>query len=43
MPKFAVLIVFLALILGLLFFLSTVPKEQSTRTIEVNVPSGNAH
>ena len=44
MPRIAVLIVILLLIVGALFFLSTVPKEQPTKTIEVEVPSGgNAH
>jgi hypothetical protein len=43
MPRIAVLIVIVVLILGALFFLSTVPKEQPTRTIEVDVPQGNAH
>jgi hypothetical protein len=43
MPKIVVLIVFLLLLIGALFFLSTRAKEQPTRTIEVNVPQGNAH
>lgn len=44
MPRIAVLIVILVLIVGALFFLSTLPKEQPTKTIEVAVPSGgNAH
>jgi hypothetical protein len=43
MPRIAVLIVVVILVLGALFFLSTVPKEQPTRTIEVDVPQGNAH
>jgi hypothetical protein len=43
MPRIAVLIVIVVLILGALFFLSTVPKEQPTRPIEVDVPQGNAH
>jgi hypothetical protein len=43
MPRIAVLIVIVVLILGALFFLSTGPKEQPTRTIEVDVPQGNAH
>jgi len=43
-----VLILVLVLIIGGLFFLSTLPKEQPTKTIEVAVPqpgpaSGNAH
>ena len=43
MPKFVVLVVVLVLIIGALTFLSTLPKQQSTHTIEVNVPNGNAH
>jgi hypothetical protein len=43
MPRFAVLIVVLVLIVGALAFLWTVPKEQPTKTIEVDVPTGNAH
>jgi len=44
MPRIAVLIVIVFLIVGALFFLSTLPKEQPTKTIEVEVPSGgNAH
>ena len=48
MPRIAVLIIALAVIVGALYFLSTVPKQQPTRAIEVEVPqagpsSGNAH
>jgi hypothetical protein len=44
MPRIAVLIIVLLLVIGGLVFLSTVPKEQPTRTIEVAVPlGGNAH
>ena len=44
MPRIAVLIIILVLIVGGLYFLSTLPKEQPTETIEVAVPSGgNAH
>ena len=48
MPRIAVLIIVLAVIVGALYFLSTVPKQQPTRTIEVEVPQpgssgGNAH
>ena len=44
MPKLAVLIVVLVLIIGALIFLSTAPKEQPTKTIEVEIPApGNAH
>jgi len=40
MPRIAVLIIFVLLIVGALYFLSTLPKEQPTKTIEVEVPSG---
>lgn len=48
MPRIAVLIIVLAAIVGALYFLSTVPKQQSARAIEVEVPQpgpsgGNAH
>jgi uncharacterized membrane protein len=44
MPRIAVLIIVLVLVIGGLVFLSTVPKEQPTRTIEAAVPQGgNAH
>lgn len=47
MPRIAVLIIVLVLIVGALFFLSTVPKQRPTQTIETAVPaptaSGNAH
>jgi hypothetical protein len=44
MPRIAVLIIILVLIAGALAFLSTVPKQQPTKTIEVEVPTaGNAH
>jgi uncharacterized membrane protein len=44
MPRIAVLIIVIVLIVGALVFLSTVPKEQPTRTIEMEVPQGgNAH
>jgi hypothetical protein len=42
MPRIAVLILVVLLLAGALFFLSTLPKEQPTRTIEVDVPQGNA-
>jgi hypothetical protein len=42
MPRLAVLIVILLLVIGALLFLSTLPKERPTRTIEVDVPQGNA-
>ena len=40
MSRLIVLIVFALLLIGALFFLSTVPKEQPVRTIEVAVPQG---
>jgi hypothetical protein len=48
MPRNAVLILVLVVVVGALFFLSTVPKQQPTKTIEVEVPQpgpsgGNAH
>jgi hypothetical protein len=43
MPRTAFLIIVVLLILGALYFLSTVPKEQPTHSIEVSVPQGNAH
>jgi hypothetical protein len=43
MPRIAILIIILVLIVGALFFLSTVPKQQPTKSIEVEVPQGNAH
>jgi hypothetical protein len=39
MPRLVVLIVVLVLIVGALFFLSTVPKQQPTKTIEADVQS----
>lgn len=48
MSRLVVLIVLILLLVGGLVFLSTVPKEQPTHTIEVAVPQGtttggNAH
>ena len=44
MSRLVVLVVLVLLVLGGLYFLSTVPKEQPTQTIEVAVPQGgNAH
>jgi len=43
MPRAAVLLIIVLLVLGGLYFLSTLPKEQPTSTIEVDVPQGNAH
>jgi hypothetical protein len=43
MSRLIVLIIIAVLIVGGLYFLSTVPKEQPTRTVEVDVPQpGNA-
>ena len=42
MPRIAVPIIAIVLILGALFFLSTLPREQPTHTIEVAVPQGAA-
>jgi len=42
MSRLIVLIVILVLLVGALFYLSTVPKEQSTHSIEVAVPQGSA-
>ena len=43
MSRLVVFILLVLLILGGLYFLSTVPEETPTRTIEVDVPqSGNA-
>ena len=44
MPKIVVLIVILVLVVGGLVFLSTVPEQQPTKSIEVEVPApGNAN
>jgi len=44
MPRIAVLIVILVVLVGALVFLSTVPKQKPTKTIEIDVPTGgNAH
>jgi uncharacterized membrane protein len=44
MSRLLVLIILLVVIVGALFYLSTVPKERPTHTIEVAVPpGGNAH
>jgi hypothetical protein len=44
MSRLVVLIIVLVLIIGGLFFLSTLPKEQPTQPIEVPVTQGgNAH
>jgi hypothetical protein len=48
MSRLVVVVVVVVLIIGALVFLSTVPKQSPTRTIEVDVPQpapagGNAH
>jgi hypothetical protein len=44
MSRLIVLLVVVVILIGALFFLSTLPKEQPTRQIEVAVPQGgNAH
>lgn len=43
MSRLVVLIIVLVVIIGGLFFLSTLPKEQPTHQIEVPVAQGNAH
>ncbi len=48
MPRLFIPIVLVLVVLGVLFFLSTLPKEQPTKSIEVAVPhgagaGGNAH
>jgi hypothetical protein len=44
MSRLIVLIVIAVILIGALFFLSTLPKQQPTQTIEVAVPQGgNAH
>lgn len=41
MSRFALLLVIIVIVvLGALFFLSTLPKERPTHTIEVAVPQG---
>lgn len=42
MLRLVVLIVLAVLIIGGLYFLSTVPREQPTKIIEVDVPQGAA-
>jgi hypothetical protein len=46
MPRLLVLIIIALILIGVLFFLSTLPKQQPTHTIEVPVSQGtggNAH
>lgn len=43
MSRLLVLIIILVVVIGGLYFLSTLPKQQPTHQIEVTVPQGNAH
>jgi hypothetical protein len=44
MSRLLVLIIIAVILIGALFFLSTLPRQQPTHTIEVAVPQGgNAH
>jgi preprotein translocase subunit YajC len=43
MSRLVVSIIVLVVIIGGLYFLSTLPKEQPTHQIEVPVTQGNAH
>jgi hypothetical protein len=44
MSRLVVLIIIAVVLIGALFFLSTLPKQQPTHSIEVAVPQGgNAH
>lgn len=45
MSRLLILIIVAVIIIGALFFLSTLPKQQPTHSIEVAVPQagGNAH
>jgi hypothetical protein len=45
MARLVVLIIIVLVLIGALFFLSTLPKQQPTQSIEVAVtaPGGNAH
>jgi uncharacterized membrane protein len=45
MSRLFVLIIVIVLVIGALYFLSRLPKQQPTHTIEVAVPApgGNAH
>jgi len=42
MSRLVVFVILLLVILGGLYYLSTTPKEQPTRTIEVDVPQGGS-
>ena len=43
MPRIVIPTLIVVILVGALFFLSTLPKPQPTHTIEVAVPQGNAH
>jgi hypothetical protein len=44
MSRMLVLIIVVVILIGALFFLSTLPKEQPTHQIQVSIPQGgNAH
>jgi len=44
MPRLLLLIIVAVLLIGVLFFLSTLPRQQPTHTIETAVQQGgNAH
>ena len=44
MSRLLVPVIILVVLIGALFFLSTLPKQQPTHTIELAVPqAGNAH
>ena len=40
MSRMLVLVIIVVVIIGVLYFLSTLPKEQPTQQIEVTVPQG---
>jgi hypothetical protein len=40
MSRLIILVLFVLLLIGGLYYLSTVPTEQPTRTIEIDVPQG---
>jgi len=42
MSRLLVPVIIAVILFGALFFLSTLPKQQPTHTIEVNVPQGAA-
>ncbi|MES2120601.1 MAG: hypothetical protein V4513_08510 [Pseudomonadota bacterium] len=42
MSRLVLMVIVAVVLIGGLFFLSTLPKEQPTQAIEVAVPQGNA-